>query len=93
MDTTQLVVDQEVFVVSGCYYSDGKVGKVVKVSPEGVEVQLARNPLSGASKVIWQFDRSPFRSNCAPPNSLSGLVRASTLQVTLNVWSLARRTG
>ena len=47
MDTKTLVVGQEVFVVSGCYYSNGKV---VKVTQEGVEVQLARN------KVIWQFD-------------------------------------
>jgi hypothetical protein len=53
MDTTKLVVGQEVFVVSGCYYSDGKV---VKVTQEGVEVQLASNPLPGASKAVWQFD-------------------------------------
>ena len=53
MDTTKLVVGHEVFVVSGCYYSDGKV---VKVTPEGVEVQLARNPLPGAAKAILQFD-------------------------------------
>jgi hypothetical protein len=53
MDATKLVVGHEVFVVSGCYYSDGKV---VKVTQEGVEVQLARNPLPGAAKAIWQFD-------------------------------------
>lgn len=48
-----LVVGQEVFVVSGCYYSNGKV---VKVTQEGVEVQLARNPLPGPDNVVWQFD-------------------------------------
>jgi len=52
-DTTKLVVGQEVFVVSGVYYSNGKV---VKVTPEGVEVQLARNPLAGIKESIWQFD-------------------------------------
>jgi hypothetical protein len=53
MDTKKPAIGQEVFVVSGCYYSDGKV---VKVTQEGVEVQLARNPLPGAAEVIWQFD-------------------------------------
>jgi hypothetical protein len=53
MDTKTLVVGQEVFVVSGCYYSNGKVAKVTQ---EGVEVQLVRNPLPGLDKVIWQFD-------------------------------------
>jgi membrane-bound inhibitor of C-type lysozyme len=38
MDTKTLVVGQEVFAASGCYYSDGKV---VKVTQEGVEVQLS----------------------------------------------------
>ena len=36
MDTRQLVVGQDVYVVSGCYLCRGKV---VKVKPEGVEVQ------------------------------------------------------
>jgi|HubBroStandDraft_1064217.scaffolds.fasta_scaffold22100_3 hypothetical protein len=53
MDTKKLEVGQEVFVVSGCYYSDGRV---VKVTQEGAEVQLARNPLPAAAKTIWQFD-------------------------------------
>jgi hypothetical protein len=53
MDTTKLAVGQEVFVVSGCYYSDGWV---VKVTPEGVEVQLASKHLHIGldNKPIWQ---------------------------------------
>jgi hypothetical protein len=52
MDTSKLVVGQEVFVVSGIYYFDGKV---VKVTQEGVEVELARNPLPG-DNVVRRFD-------------------------------------
>lgn len=51
-DTTKLVVGQEVFMASGVYYANGKV---VKVTPEGVEVYLERNPLAGGA-VTWQFD-------------------------------------
>jgi hypothetical protein len=53
MDTSKLVVGQTVFMRSGWYFSDGRV---VKVTPEGVEVHLARNPLPGAAEVTWQFD-------------------------------------
>jgi preprotein translocase subunit YajC len=44
-----LVVGQEVFVASGCggFYANGKV---VTVTQEGVEVQMARD------KAIWRFD-------------------------------------
>ncbi len=52
MDTTKLVVGQEVFVVSGIYYSNGKV---VKVTQEGVEVQLARTHVRAG------FDNKPIR--------------------------------
>jgi hypothetical protein len=52
-DVTKLVVGQEVFVVSGGYFSNGKV---ITVTQEGVEVQLERNPLPGPDNVIWQFD-------------------------------------
>jgi hypothetical protein len=38
MDTTKLVVGQEVDLVSGCY---GRVGRVVSVTPSGVEVQTS----------------------------------------------------
>ena len=38
MDTKTLVVGQDVYVVSGWYL---KKGKVVKVTPSGVEVELA----------------------------------------------------
>jgi hypothetical protein len=57
MDTKKLAVGQEVFVVSGCHYSDGKV---VKVTPEGVEVQVAREHRGlnnkGIWTSIWRFD-------------------------------------
>jgi hypothetical protein len=36
MDTKTLVVGQDVYINSGCY---GDKGKVVKVTPSGVEVQ------------------------------------------------------
>jgi len=63
MNTKTLVVGQEVFVVSGIYYSDGKV---VKVTREGVEVQLARNPLPGVAEAIWRFDtEGEARDECA----------------------------
>jgi hypothetical protein len=52
-DTTKLVVGQEVFMASGCYFANGKV---VKVTPEGVEVHLPRNPLPGPDNVIRRFD-------------------------------------
>ena len=55
MDTSKLVVGQEVFVVSGIYYFDGKV---VKVTQEGVEVQRAKD------KTVWQFDSR--RETCGP---------------------------
>jgi hypothetical protein len=53
MDTRKLAVGQEVFVVSGCYYYDGWV---VKVTPEGVEVQLASKHfhIGFDNKPIWQ---------------------------------------
>jgi len=41
MDTTTLVVGQNVYMVSGPM---GCEGKVVKVSPEGVEVQTVDRP-------------------------------------------------
>ena len=42
MDTKTLVVDQEVHMVSGCYSCKGKV---VKVTPSGVDVQTSQELL------------------------------------------------
>jgi hypothetical protein len=57
MDTKRLVVGQEVYVVSGWYHSEGNV---VKVTQEGVEVQVAREHRGlnnkGIWTSIWRFD-------------------------------------
>jgi hypothetical protein len=42
VDTTKLVVGQDVYMSSGCYWNEGKV---VKVTPSGVDVQTAHELL------------------------------------------------
>jgi hypothetical protein len=45
MDTKQLVVGQDVYMFSGCYTL---TGKVVKVTPSGVDVQTGVMQNDGA---------------------------------------------
>jgi RNase P/RNase MRP subunit p29 len=65
MDTKTLVVGEYVQLESGCY---GRVGRVVKVTPDGVEVQTTEGESytidKKESKVtvhktgeIWRFDK------------------------------------
>ena len=55
MDTKTLVVGQEVYILSGVYY---KKGKVVKVTPSGVEVQTGVMQIDGTwnAHELFQFD-------------------------------------
>ena len=55
MDTKTLVVGQDVYVVSGWYL---KKGKVVKVTPSGVEVELAliEGPIRPEGPELIRFD-------------------------------------
>jgi hypothetical protein len=55
MDTKTLLVGQEVCMVSGVYL---KKGKVVKVTPSGVEVQLAlaEGPIRSEGNELIRFD-------------------------------------
>jgi hypothetical protein len=48
MDTKTLVVGRDVHLVSGCY---SRWGRVVKVTPSGVEVQIG-----GPGGELWRFD-------------------------------------
>ncbi len=55
MDTKTLVVGQDVYMISGCYI---KQGKVVKVTPSGVVVQLAlaEGPIRPEGNELIRFD-------------------------------------
>ncbi len=57
MDTKKLVVGQDVYMfngveIRGIYFFNGKV---VKVTPKGVEVE-ATDPFGGSHNLIWRFD-------------------------------------
>jgi hypothetical protein len=71
MDTTKLVVGQDVFMKSGCY---GCSGRVVRVTPSGVDVQTPEmvGGLPSMDAKLIRFDNNgrsyatEARSSCAP---------------------------
>jgi len=54
MDTSKLVVGQDVRVVSGCYF--GGEGKVSKITSSSVDVELCGG-------VVWRFNKDGKESN------------------------------
>jgi len=52
VDTTKLVVGQDVYMSSGCYWNEGKV---VKVTPSGVDVQAVDERLYSNEQLL-HFD-------------------------------------
>jgi hypothetical protein len=57
VDTTKLVVGQDVYMVSGCYWNEGKV---VKVTPSGADVQtgVMQNDGTWNAHELVHFDKN-----------------------------------
>jgi hypothetical protein len=53
MDMSKLVVGQDVFIASGVYYINGKV---ITVTPEGVEVYVPKSNAVWGTNQVWRFN-------------------------------------